>query len=104
MSEIVNWSLMEAQQAMQGQPLTPPDVLTTQKLLEVCGFQDAEAYSAAIRGLVTMIIMFVWMGRIRERWLKNQKLAKVVPLVDKALMVFVAMQFVSIIVSLLRAG
>jgi len=86
-----------------GTPL-PADVVTTQKLLEYCGMQDAAAYGAAVRGLVAMLVLFVWMGRIRPRWVKSEKLNKWVVFVDKMLMVFVAFHFIAIIVNLLRAG
>lgn len=86
-----------------GTPL-PPNVVTTRQLMDFCDTQDMEIYSAAIRGLITMLIWFVWMGRIRPKWLEHKKLKNWVVFVDKAVMVFIAMQFVIIIVNFLRAG
>lgn len=97
----INWSVDALQ---QGGAIEPPVVATTQRLLEVCGFQDGQAYKAALYGLVVSFVMFVWFGRIRQRWEKDKKLVKIIPFVDKALLVFVAMMFVTIIVNLLRAG
>lgn len=101
MTDPINWTLLEV---VPGRAVAPPEVVTTQRLLDLCGIQDANAYRGAVLGLITMLVMLVWIGRIRARWLENAELAKFVPMVDKALMVFAAMQFVIIIVSLLRAG
>ncbi len=98
---VLNWSFTGAG---GGVPVVDSEVLSTSRLLEVCGLMDRGAYVAAVWGLVVMFVFFVWLGRVRERWLGDPDLSGWVVVVDKALLVFVALMFVTVIVRLLRAG
>jgi hypothetical protein len=77
-----------------------PVVVTTQKLLELCGRMDVQALWAGWAGLVLSIALLFWHGRIKER-VRDEYTRR---FIDKFLHTLIAMCFVIIIVRLLRAG
>lgn len=88
--------------------LEPPNKITTEYLIELCGKMDNQALYSAITGLCLAILALFYFGRIKP-WLIHKELQGdlptwFIPFMDKLLLTGIAMCFVVIIVRILRAG
>jgi predicted membrane protein len=78
--------------------------ITTEYLMKLCGLMDTQVYHAAIIGFILSLLIIIYFGRIRDHLIKKLTQTWIIPLLDKTLLIGIAMTFAFIITRLLRAG